>query len=78
MRTLTLAVQVQLSLGWNTYLLFNNDTVSFVWKTDEIEEESIVLLNFCSLAVLESSVDEGWWCGAVSLIYLFPDGHFHI
>ena len=25
-------------------------------------------VNFCSLAVLESSVDEGWWSGAESLI----------
>ena len=25
-------------------------------------------VNFCSLAVLELSVDEGWWGGAESLI----------
>ena len=28
------------------YLLFNSDTVSFVWKADEREAESIVLLIF--------------------------------
>ena len=46
-----MAVRVQLPLGWNTYLLFNSDIVNFVWKTDEREAESIVLLIF----VL-------WWC----------------
>ena len=46
LRTPTLAVGVHLPLGWNTYLLFNNDTVSFVWKTNEGETESIVLLIF--------------------------------
>ena len=57
MRTPTLAVQFQLLLGWNTYLLFNTDIVNFVLKTDEGEAESI---DFCSLAVLEASVDEEW------------------
>ena len=47
-------------------MLFNTDIVNFVWKTDEREKESIV--NFCSLAVLESSVDDGWRGGAESLI----------
>ena len=37
---------VQLLLWWNIYLLFNSDIVSFVWKTDEGEAESIVLLIF--------------------------------
>ena len=41
-----LAVRVKLLLEWNTYLLFNTDTVNFVWKTDEGEAESIVLLIF--------------------------------
>ena len=41
-----MAVRVQLSLGWNTYLLFNADIVNFVWKADEREAESIVLLIF--------------------------------
>ena len=71
MRIPALAVRVQLMLGWNAYLLFNTDIVNFVWKTNEGEAESIVLLifvKFCSLAVLELSVDEGWWCGAESLI----------
>ena len=33
----TLAVRVHLPLGWNTYVLFNTDIVSFMWKTDERE-----------------------------------------
>ena len=61
-------MRVQLPLGWNIYLIFNTDIVSFVWKTDEGEAESIVFINFCSLVVLESSVDERWWGGAESLI----------
>ena len=40
-----------LLLGWNTYFLFNSDTVNFLWRSDEEEAESIVLLIF----VL-------WWC----------------
>ena len=51
MRTPTLVVRVQLLLILSTYLLFNSDIVNFVWKTDEGEAESIVLLIF----VL-------WWC----------------
>ena len=39
MKTPTLPVRVQLPLGWNTYLLFNTDTVSFVWKNNERERE---------------------------------------
>ena len=31
-------------LGWYTYLLSNSDIMNFVWKTDEGEPESIVLL----------------------------------
>ena len=51
------------------YLLFNTDFGSFMWKTDEEEVESILFFfNFCSLRVLESSVDEKWWGGAESLI----------
>ena len=72
LRTLTLAVRVQLPLGWNTYLLFNTDIVNFVWKTDEGGGggggRKHCFVNFCSVAVLESSVDEGWWGGAESLI----------
>ena len=49
--TPTLEARLQLPLGWDTYLLFNSDIVNFVWKTDEGEAESIVLLIF----VL-------WWC----------------
>ena len=37
LRTPTMAVRVQLPLGWNTYLLFNSDIVNFVCKTDEGE-----------------------------------------
>ena len=53
---------------WNTYLLFNTDFVSFMWKTDEEEVESIVFFLIVFLRVLESSVDEEWWGGAESLI----------
>ena len=35
---------ITVKLGWNTYLLFNTDIVNFVWKTDEGEAKSIVLL----------------------------------
>ena len=35
-----------MALGWNTYLLFNSDIVNFVWKTDEREIDSTVLLIF--------------------------------
>ena len=41
-----MAIRVQLPLGWNTYVFFNTDIVNFVWKTDEGEAESIVLLIF--------------------------------
>ena len=37
-------VELQLPLGWHTHLLFNFHIVNFVWKTDEGEAESIVLL----------------------------------
>ena len=46
MQNQTLAVRVQLPLGWNTYVLFNTDIVNFAWKTDEGEAESIILLIF--------------------------------
>ena len=36
----------QLTLGRNTYLLFNSDIVNFVWKTNEEEEKSVVSLIF--------------------------------
>ena len=49
-RTPTLAVRVQLPLGWNTYLLFNTDTINFAWKTDGGD-----------LTLHELSVDEEWW-----------------
>ena len=45
-----LVVRAQLSLGWNTYLLFNFDIVNFVQKTDEGEAESM-FVSFCSLVV---------------------------
>ena len=67
LRTPTLADRVQLRLGWNTYVLFNNDILNFLWKTDEGEAENIVLLIFV-LVELEFSVDEEWWSGAESLI----------
>ena len=46
LRTPILVVLVPLPLEWNTYLLFNSDIVNFVWKTDQAEEGSIVLLLF--------------------------------
>ena len=58
----TRAVWVQLPLGWNTYLLLNSDIVNFVWKTDEGEGESIVLLIF----VLWLCLNGRWW-GVVGL-----------
>ena len=42
--------------------------MNFVSKTDEGEAESIFFVNFCSLAVLESLVDKGWWGEVESLI----------
>ena len=62
-------------------MLFNTDIVNFAWKTDEARSS---FGNFCSLAVLESLVDEGRWAEAVSLIldqlksYLFPADLSHI
>ena len=44
MRPATLTFRVQLPLEWNSYLLSSTDIVNFVWKTDEGEAESIVLL----------------------------------
>ena len=41
-----MAVRVQLLLGWNTYLLFNSNIVKFVWKINERESESVVLIIF--------------------------------
>ena len=38
-------VQVQLPLGWNTYLLFNSDIVKFVEKPMKRETESIVFVD---------------------------------
>ena len=58
MRPPTLVVRVQLPLEWNAYLLFNTDIVNFAWKTDEGETKSSFIY-FCSLSVLESSIDGG-------------------
>ena len=46
MRTPTLAVWIQLRLGWNTCLLLNSVIVNILWKTDDGEAENIVLLMF--------------------------------
>ena len=54
-----LDIQIQLPLGWNTYLLFNSDIVNFVWKNDEGEAESIVLLIF----VLRQCFNRQWMRG---------------
>ena len=58
---------ITVRLGWNTYLLFNTDIVNFVWKTDEGEAKSIVLLIFVFWRCL-NTMDKGWWSGAESLI----------
>ena len=58
MRTLTLAVQVQLQLGWNTDFLFNSDIENFVCNTDEGEEESIVFFLF--LLFSRALIVGGW------------------
>ena len=60
LRTPTLAVRVQLLLGWNTYVLFNTDIVNFV---ENRRGRKHSFFNFCSLTVAE-----GWWSGAESLI----------
>ena len=60
MRTPTLAVQVQLTLGWTTYLLFISDIRNFVWKTNQGEAESIVI--FCYLMRLYR-----WWMRGVGV-----------
>ena len=65
---LTLLVQVQLPLGWNTYLLFNTDIVNFAWKINEGENRKYRFVNFYFLVVLEFLMDEGWQGGAKSLI----------
>ena len=77
-----------LRLIWNPYLLFNSDIVNFVWKTDLVGrgggDRKNCCVNFCSLVVLKSSVDEGWWGEAESLIsgqlksHTFPDGYFYV
>ena len=40
----TLAVRIQLLLGQNSYLLLNSDIINLVWKADEGETGSIILL----------------------------------
>ena len=66
LRIPALAVQVQLPLGWNTYVLFNTDIVSFARKSDEAQ--SIVLLIF----VLWRSSNLRWMRGGgVRLEVLF-------
>ena len=70
MRTHTLAVWVRLPLWWNIYWLFNSDITNFVWKTDEGDTESIVMLIF----VLWQCFNR-WWvmgCGMGQESYLGP------
>ena len=55
--TPALVVRVQLPLGWNTYVLFNTNIVSFAWKSDEAQ--GIVLLIF----VLWQSSNLRWMRG---------------
>ena len=66
--TPTLAVRVQLPVGWNTFLYFNSDIVNFVWKTDDGEAESIVLLTF----VLWRCFNRWWMRGGGRKSYLGP------
>ena len=66
LRTPSLVVQVQLPLGWNTYVLFNTDIVNFAWKTYEVE--SIVLLIFVLWGCLNLRWMKGGVGEAVSLI----------
>ena len=47
---------------------FNSDIMNFVSKTGEGEAESVVLLIFCFLAVLQSWMGEGLLDEAESLI----------
>ena len=71
MRSLTLAIQIQLLLAWNTYLLFNFDVVNFVWKTDEGGAETTVLLifaNFFSALIVDGLGAVGW----VRKVFLGP------
>ena len=49
-------------------MLFNSDIVNFVWKADEGEAESIVLLIFVVWRCFKSLVGEGLWGGSESLI----------
>ena len=75
-----MVVQVQLPLGWNTYLLFNTDIVNFVWKTNG--GESIVLLFFVlwrclNFRWMKGRGKEGWgqWGSGVVVVrksYLRP------
>ena len=63
-------------------MIFNSDIVNFVWKTDEGEAESIVLLIFVLWQGLNLRCMRGGGVGAESLIYLksyfFPAGLFHM
>ena len=68
-------------------MLFNTDIVNFVWKTDEGEEESIVLLIFVLWWCLNFPWMRGGGSGAVggrksylgpAEIISFPVGLFHI
>ena len=39
---------LELRDGWDTYLLFKFNVVNFMWKTNEVEAGSIILLFFLS------------------------------
>ena len=47
------------------YLLCNSHVVNLVWESSE-EEVASIIVNFCYLGVLWSSVGESWWGGAES------------
>ena len=63
-------VLVSLLLEGNTYLHFNSDIVTFVWKTNEGggRGRKHCFVSFCSLVLLYLSVGEELWVGAESLI----------
>ena len=74
LRTPTLAVRVQLPLGWNTYLFFNTDMGTLIGKPMKRRQNVFVLLIFVLWWCLNcwwmrgGAVDEGWSGGAERLV----------
>ena len=65
--TLTPAVQVELQLGWNTYLLFNSDSELCV-KSRRKGDRKHCFYNVRSLAVVSLSLGDVWCSCKESLI----------